>query len=122
MFLTKAGMEIGVASTKAFTTQLVALLMLTASRWVGAARMSEQKQQDVLAALRGLPDYVQRPWCWTTPSSVCPRPLSPNTTPCFGRESITRSRWRGAEAEGDFPTRRRIRRANSKTRPPGAGG
>lgn len=30
-FMTKAGAEIGVASTKAFTTQLVGLLMLTAS-------------------------------------------------------------------------------------------
>ena len=29
VFLTKAGPEIGVASTKAFTTQLVGLLMLT---------------------------------------------------------------------------------------------
>jgi len=59
VFLTKAGMEIGVASTKAFTTQLVALLMLTLALGRRNA-MSEQKQQEVIAALQGLPDYVQQ--------------------------------------------------------------
>ncbi len=59
VFLTKAGMEIGVASTKAFTTQLVGLLMLTLSLGRRNA-MSEQKQQEVIAALQGLPDYVQQ--------------------------------------------------------------
>ena len=59
VFLTKAGMEIGVASTKAFTTQLVGLLMLTVALGRRSS-MSEQKQQDVLAALRGLPEYVQQ--------------------------------------------------------------
>ena len=59
VFLTKAGMEIGVASTKAFTTQLVGLLMLTLALGRRSA-MSEQKQQEVIAALQGLPDYVQQ--------------------------------------------------------------
>ena len=59
VFLTKAGMEIGVASTKAFTTQLVGLLMLTLALGRRNA-MSEQKQQEVIAALQGLPDYVQQ--------------------------------------------------------------
>ncbi len=59
VFLTKAGMEIGVASTKAFTTQLVGLLMLTLA--LGRRRaMSEEKQQEVVAALQSLPDYVQQ--------------------------------------------------------------
>ncbi|MEM6583836.1 MAG: glutamine--fructose-6-phosphate transaminase (isomerizing) [Pseudomonadota bacterium] len=59
VFLTRAGIEIGVASTKAFTTQLVALLMLTVA--LGRRKgMSEQKQQELLAALQGLPDYVQQ--------------------------------------------------------------
>ena len=59
VFLTKAGMEIGVASTKAFTTQLVGLLMLTLA--LGRRNgMSEQKQQEVIVALQGLPDYVQQ--------------------------------------------------------------
>jgi len=59
VFLTKAGMEIGVASTKAFTTQLVGLLMLTLALGRRGA-MSEQKQQEVIAALRALPEYVQQ--------------------------------------------------------------
>ena len=40
-FLTKAGAEIGVASTKAFTTQLVALYLLTVSIAKRAGRISE---------------------------------------------------------------------------------
>ena len=59
VFLTKAGMEIGVASTKAFTTQLVGLLMLTLALGRRNA-MPEEKQQEVIAALQGLPDYVQQ--------------------------------------------------------------
>jgi glucosamine--fructose-6-phosphate aminotransferase (isomerizing) len=59
VFLTKAGMEIGVASTKAFTTQLVGLLMLTLALGRRGS-MPEQKQHEVIAALQGLPDYVQQ--------------------------------------------------------------
>ncbi len=59
VFLTRAGMEIGVASTKAFTTQLVGLLLLTLALGRRGA-MSEHKQQEVIAALQGLPEYVQQ--------------------------------------------------------------
>jgi glucosamine--fructose-6-phosphate aminotransferase (isomerizing) len=59
VFLTRAGIEIGVASTKAFTTQLVALLMLTLV--LGRRReMSESRQQEIIAALRNLPRYVRQ--------------------------------------------------------------
>ncbi|MFV8818882.1 glutamine--fructose-6-phosphate transaminase (isomerizing) [Haliea sp. E17] len=59
VFLTRAGPEIGVASTKAFTTQLVALLMLTLV--LGRRRgLGEEKAQELLNALRQLPDYVQQ--------------------------------------------------------------
>lgn len=59
VFLTRAGAEIGVASTKAFTTQLVALLMLTVV--LGRRRgMTESRQQDIIAALTGLPEYVRQ--------------------------------------------------------------
>ena len=58
VFLTRAGAEIGVASTKAFTTQLVALLMLTIA--LGRRRgMSQEQQQDLVNALQRLPDFVQ---------------------------------------------------------------
>lgn len=59
VFLTRAGAEIGVASTKAFTTQLVALLMLTVV--LGRRRgMTEARQQDIISALANLPLYVQQ--------------------------------------------------------------
>ncbi len=59
VFLTRAGVEIGVASTKAFTTQLVGLLMLTLA--LGRRRgMREARQEEILSALRNLPTYVHQ--------------------------------------------------------------
>ncbi len=59
VFLTRAGAEIGVASTKAFTTQLVGLLMLIVA--LGRRRgMSEEKQKEILEALRLAPKYVEQ--------------------------------------------------------------
>jgi len=56
-FLTRAGPEIGVASTKAFTTQLLALLMLTVV--LGSRRgMSPEKQRELQNNLHQLPDLV----------------------------------------------------------------
>ncbi len=59
VFLTRAGAEIGVASTKAFTTQLVAFLMLTIV--LGRRRgLSAQTESDLVAALHKLPELVAR--------------------------------------------------------------
>ncbi|WP_030071585.1 glutamine--fructose-6-phosphate transaminase (isomerizing) [Halomonas alkaliantarctica] len=55
--MTRAGPEIGVASTKAFTTQLVALMLLTLS--VNKAK-GQPEQQDIVEALRGLPALCQQ--------------------------------------------------------------
>jgi len=57
VFLTRAGIEIGVASTKAFTTQLVAFLMLTVVLGRRGA-LTHEKQQKISAALHQLPDYI----------------------------------------------------------------
>jgi glucosamine--fructose-6-phosphate aminotransferase (isomerizing) len=54
-FLTKAGAEIGVASTKAFTTQLLALYLLAASLAKRAGRISAEKEKELLRELRHLP-------------------------------------------------------------------
>ena len=56
--MTRAGAEIGVASTKAFTTQLVALLLLTAAlgRGRGMDRATEKRLTDALTHLPGLID------------------------------------------------------------------
>ena len=57
VFLTKAGPEIGVASTKAFTTQLVGLLMLTLilGRHHG---LSSAAENTINNSLRALPDSL----------------------------------------------------------------
>jgi glucosamine--fructose-6-phosphate aminotransferase (isomerizing) len=54
-FLTKAGAEIGVASTKAFTTQLLALYLLAVSLAKRAGRVSPEKEKQLLRELRHLP-------------------------------------------------------------------
>lgn len=59
VFLTKAGAEIGVASTKAFTTQLVGLLMLTIA--LGSRReLSADKRSELVNALHDLPQFAQQ--------------------------------------------------------------
>ncbi|NYH17580.1 glutamine--fructose-6-phosphate transaminase (isomerizing) [Paraburkholderia bryophila] len=54
-FLTHAGREIGVASTKAFTTQLVALFVLAATLAKLRGRVSEAQEAEYLKQLRHLP-------------------------------------------------------------------
>jgi glucosamine--fructose-6-phosphate aminotransferase (isomerizing) len=57
-FMTKAGAEIGVASTKAFTTQLVGLMMMTLA--IGKYHgMSEEKQANIVKALMTLPSKLE---------------------------------------------------------------
>lgn len=59
VFLTRAGAEIGVASTKAFTTQLLSLLLLTVA--LGRRRqMTHEQQREIVEALHRLPEYVQQ--------------------------------------------------------------
>ncbi|MFK8043434.1 glutamine--fructose-6-phosphate transaminase (isomerizing) [Congregibacter sp.] len=58
-FLTRAGIEIGVASTKAFTTQLVAFLMLAVA--LGRHRgLSAEREQQLVSGLTALPDLVKQ--------------------------------------------------------------
>jgi glucosamine--fructose-6-phosphate aminotransferase (isomerizing) len=54
-FLTHAGVEIGVASTKAFTTQLVALFLLALTLAKLRKRLSRKDEQKHLQRLRHLP-------------------------------------------------------------------
>lgn len=55
--LTNAGAEIGVASTKAFTTQLTALLITSVAIAVEQG-LSEAKQAELVQAMRDLPAHV----------------------------------------------------------------
>lgn len=59
VFYTRAGAEIGVASTKAFTTQLIALFTLTATLAKMRGKLSAEKEAEYLDALRHLPGSVQ---------------------------------------------------------------
>ncbi|GBG03955.1 glutamine--fructose-6-phosphate aminotransferase [isomerizing] [Azospira sp. I13] len=59
-FVTRAGPEIGVASTKAFTTQLAALFLLTLVLAKLKGRLSEAEESAQLLALRHLPAAVGR--------------------------------------------------------------
>lgn len=59
-FLTRAGPEIGVASTKAFTTQLAALFLLTLVIAKLRGRIDEKQEKNHLEALRHLPAMVNQ--------------------------------------------------------------
>lgn len=54
-YITRAGVEIGVASTKAFTTQLAALYLLALVFAKLRGRLTEQQEADALARLRHIP-------------------------------------------------------------------
>jgi glutamine---fructose-6-phosphate transaminase (isomerizing) len=58
-FITRAGVEIGVASTKAFTTQLVALFLLTLVLAKLRGKLPQSGEEDALRNLRHLPSAVQ---------------------------------------------------------------
>ena len=58
-YITRAGVEIGVASTKAFTTQLVGLFLLTLALAQSKGRLSDDEETAHLKALRHLPAALQ---------------------------------------------------------------
>ncbi len=58
-YVTRAGVEIGVASTKAFTTQLAALFLLTLALAQTKGRLSETEESEHLHAMRHLPAALQ---------------------------------------------------------------
>ena len=58
-FLTRAGVEIGVASTKAFSTQLIGLYLLTLTLAKLKGRLNAEQEADAIKALRHLPVAVQ---------------------------------------------------------------
>jgi len=59
-FLTRAGPEIGVASTKAFTTQLASLLLLSTAIAKARGKLSVSKEAELLEAMRALPNILTR--------------------------------------------------------------
>ncbi len=57
-YLTQAGAEIGVASTKAFTAQLMALYLLCLRIGNVREQLSLEREQDLLAAAKTLPSHM----------------------------------------------------------------
>lgn len=58
-FITHAGPEIGVASTKAFTTQLVALLLLVLAAGRQHGNVSADREREIVAQLNQLPNLLE---------------------------------------------------------------
>ncbi len=58
-YITRAGVEIGVASTKAFTTQLAGLFLLTLALAQSKGRLTEEDEARYLTAMRHLPVALQ---------------------------------------------------------------
>jgi glucosamine--fructose-6-phosphate aminotransferase (isomerizing) len=59
MFLTHAGPEIGVASTKAFTTQLVSLALLVVAIGKVQKTLKDEQEQQIMKGLQSLPSLIQ---------------------------------------------------------------
>ena len=59
-FMTHAGVEVGVASTKAFTTQLAALLMLVTALGKVKGHISAEKEQEIIKAMQSLPAEIEK--------------------------------------------------------------
>ena len=59
-FMTRAGTEIGVASTKAFTTQLAAMLMMVVSIARLQGRMTPEREQEIVTSLHKLPAEIEK--------------------------------------------------------------
>ncbi|PLK49180.1 glutamine--fructose-6-phosphate transaminase (isomerizing) [Uliginosibacterium sp. TH139] len=58
-YITRAGVEIGVASTKAFTTQLAGLFLLTLAIAQTRGRLSDAQEADYIRQMRHLPVALQ---------------------------------------------------------------
>ena len=65
-FMTRAGVEVGVASTKAFTTQLAALLMLVTALGKVKGHISAEKEQEIIKAMQSLPGEIEKALAFDT--------------------------------------------------------
>ena len=58
-YITRAGVEIGVASTKAFTTQLASLFLMTSAIAKEKGLLSEEEEKARLQDMRHLPEAMR---------------------------------------------------------------
>jgi glucosamine--fructose-6-phosphate aminotransferase (isomerizing) len=66
-FMTRAGTEIGVASTKAFTTQLAAMLMMVTAIGKGKGVIDDAKEAQIVKALHALPAQIEKALAFDKP-------------------------------------------------------
>jgi len=59
-FMTRAGTEIGVASTKAFTTQLAAMLMMVTAIGKEKGTIDSKKETEIVKSLHSLPAEIEK--------------------------------------------------------------
>ena len=59
-FMTRAGVEIGVASTKAFTTQLATMLLLVLAIGKLKGKISSEKEREIIKSLQSLPAKIEQ--------------------------------------------------------------
>ncbi len=60
VFYTHSGPEIGVASTKAFTTQIAALYLFAIAMGAQKGHISEERSRELLAEIMAIPDKVEK--------------------------------------------------------------
>ncbi|MDO9809226.1 glutamine--fructose-6-phosphate transaminase (isomerizing) [Glaesserella parasuis] len=58
-FMTRAGVEVGIASTKAFTTQLTCLLLLTTALGRLKGNVSAEQETEIVKSLQRLPAQIE---------------------------------------------------------------
>jgi len=66
-FMTRAGTEIGVASTKAFTTQLAAMLMMVTAIGKEKGTIDSQKETEIVKSLHSLPAEIEKALAFDEP-------------------------------------------------------
>ncbi len=81
-FMTRAGAEIGVASTKAFTTQLSALLMLVTALGKERQYVDAVKEAEIVKALHSLPDQINSALSYDKQIEALAEDFATNTILC----------------------------------------
>ena len=66
-FMTRAGTEIGVASTKAFTTQLAAMLMMVTAIGKEKGTIDSKKETEIVKSLHSLPAEIEKALAFDEP-------------------------------------------------------
>jgi glucosamine--fructose-6-phosphate aminotransferase (isomerizing) len=121
--LTQAGREIGVASTKAFTTQLVGLLLLTLAG-PGARHAGKGVEATLVEELRRLPTRLGEALAMdSTVEKIAELFADKNHTLFLGRGAQYPVAMEGAQAQGNLlHPRRSLPGRRAEARPVGAGG